>query len=132
MAAVDNRTRPDRFDELFELLVRCHTRDLLNGYSQCPDRPDHRQGARVHPRRWPAGAARGAPPAFAPSRSRHGVGRRQRVLYLARDDARWVTGVVLPIEPAPPPARAVCRSPPRTASQADRSTRERSFRCCFP
>ena len=51
---------------------------------QCPDRPDHRQGARVHP----------------------GVGREpgtswdvgNGVLYLARDDARWVTGAVLPID----------------------------------
>jgi hypothetical protein len=41
-----------QFYEAFELLVRCHTRDLLSAH---PDtRPDHRQGAALHRRGNPS------------------------------------------------------------------------------
>ena len=83
---------------MFELLVRCHTRDLLNGYSNAPT---DQTIARVQefiqgvgpPEQRKARRQRSLPPGRGTSWD---VGNG--VLYLARDDARWVTGAVLPID----------------------------------
>ena len=83
---------------MFELLVRCHTRDLLNGYSNAPTDQTIARVQEFIQALARRSSARHAASAHSLQVEGTSWDVGNGVLYLARDDARWVTGAVLPID----------------------------------